>query len=96
MARRPIRSSGLLGSPVQAVALIALAGLVVHVAVVWVLERAAPSAYGLGQTLGTHLAAFLITALIATLARLGSFGSMVAVYLLTFVILMVLLAFANA
>ena len=93
LAKRPATS--VMVSPLKWVALIAGAALVVNIAVVWLMDGSTPDAYGLGQVLGIHLAAFLLTALVATMTRVGSIGTLVAVYLLGFAAIQVLLVLTD-
>ncbi|MDH5293521.1 MAG: hypothetical protein OEW91_07540 [Acidimicrobiia bacterium] len=85
------RSTQLAVTPTRWVAAVAAIALVVHIAVLWLLEGGMPDPYALGQVVGVHLAAFLVTALVASITRLGSVGAMVAVYLLAFAAFQVLL-----
>lgn len=95
MARRQTRSVRASATPISWVGGVAAAALVIHVAVLWYLGGTRPGAYGFGQIFGTHLVAFLITALIASMTRIGSVGAMIAVYLLSFGALQLLLALTD-
>lgn len=96
MARRqPQRTRGPGAEQLPSVAAVAVVAFVIHVAVVRLLDGGTPGAYGFGQIFGAHLAAFLVTALIASLTRLGSIGAMVAVYVLTFGSIQMLLALTD-
>ncbi|MGF1668780.1 MAG: hypothetical protein ACFCVC_21155, partial [Acidimicrobiia bacterium] len=95
MARRQTRSMPAPATPMSWVGGVAGAAFVIHVAALRFLSGAAPGAYGFGQIFGTHLAAFLITALIASVTRVGSVGAMIAVYLLSFGSLQLLLALTD-
>ena len=88
-------TTSVLVSPLKWVGLIAGVGLVVNVVALWLLEGTTPGPYGLGQVLGVHLAAFLLTALVATMTRVGSIGTLVAVYLLAFAAIQVLLVLTD-
>lgn len=95
MARRQTRSVRASATPISWVGGVAASALVIHVAALWYLGGASPGAYGFGQIFGTHLVAFLITALIASMTRIGSVGAMIAVYLLSFGVLQLLLALTD-
>lgn len=77
------------------VATVAAAAMLIHVVIAWFVGGEVPGAYGLGEILGTHLVAFLATALISSLTRLGSIGAMIAVYLLSFGVLQLLLVLTD-
>jgi hypothetical protein len=77
------------------VAMIAAVGLVLNVVVLWLLDGATPGPYDLGRVLGVHLVALLVTGLIATVTKVGSTGTLVAVYLLAFFAIQVLLITTN-
>ncbi len=95
MARRQTRSMRASATPMLWVGGVAAAALIIHVAALRFVGGSTPGAYGFGQIFGTHLAAFLITALIASLTRIGSIGAMIAVYLLSFGVLQLLLALTD-
>lgn len=96
MARRqPQRTRGLGAGQVAAVAAVTVVAFAIHVAVLWLLDGGTPGAYGFGQIIGAHLASFLVTALIASLTRLGSIGATVAIYVLTFASVQMLLALTD-
>ena len=78
-----------------AVAAVAVVAFVIHVAVLQLIDGGTPGAYGFGQIIGAHLAAFLVTALIASLTRLGSIGATIAVYVLTFASIQMLLVLTD-
>jgi hypothetical protein len=91
MAAKSTRRSGVTLSPIRWVAIIAAGALAVHLAALWASTGAFPDSYQIGEVIGTHLAAFLLTALIASLTRVGSLGAVIAVYLLGFGLLQLLL-----
>jgi hypothetical protein len=95
MARKQVKTTMMDSAPLGSVGGVALVAVVIHVMVVRYFGEGAPGAFGTGQILGTHLAAFLVTALVATLTRLGSLGAIIAVYLLSFGLLQLLLAFTD-
>jgi hypothetical protein len=96
MARRqPQRTRGIGAGQLPAVAAVAIVAFIIHVAVLRLLDGDTPGAYGFGQIIGAHLASFLVTALIASLTRLGSIGATVAIYALTFGSIQMLLALTD-
>jgi hypothetical protein len=95
MAGKTIRGSNVTLSPIRWVGIIAAAAAVVHLAAQWATAGTVPGSYAIGEIIGTHLAAFLLTALIASLTRLGSLGAIVAVYLLSFGLLQLLLTLTD-
>ena len=82
-------------SPWKWVAIIASAGFAVNVVVVWLIDGVSPGPYDLGQVVGIHLVAFLLTALVANVTRVGSIGTLVAIYLLAFAAIQVLLVLTD-
>ena len=78
------KATNVIVSPIQWVGIIAGVALALNLLVVWLIEGSVPGAYAVGQVLGIHLVAFVLTALVATLTRVGSIGTLVAIYLLAF------------
>jgi hypothetical protein len=95
MARRQTRSMPAPATPLSWVGGVAGAAFVIHVVALRFLGGGVPGAFGFGQIFGIHLVAFLITALIASVTRIGSVGAMIAVYLLSFGSLQLLLALTD-
>lgn len=89
------QATSVIVSPLRWVALIAAGAMFANAVMLWLLEGASPGAYALGEVLGTHIVAFLITALVASITRVGSIGTMVAVYLLAFAAIQVLLVLTD-
>ena len=89
------RKTSVVLSPIRTVLLIAAAAMALHLALLFILNGGLPTPYALGQLLGVHLVAAIITALIGSFTQIGSTGAMVAVYVLAFIAAQMLLVLTD-
>jgi hypothetical protein len=82
-------------SPIRMVLLIAATAMALNLALLFILNGGLPSPYSLGQLVGVHLVAAIITALIGSFTQIGSTGAMVAIYVLAFVAAQMLLVLTD-